>query len=619
MINETNFQLSGVDNSRRVDKRPRTIADCEKTSKFESGTKPKPASKKFQKVKYEIDRQNFTIAQLTREIETKTKREFPLPCLYALNGQLCNEKKKLEAMIKHSMSLQQSNGGVDHWDAIPLTTYEDCKGKTPKPPRTPSNISKISAFTDLEFCESLLSDNENINNDRFELQEELYRKDQSLHDLEDKVDILQCQLIKMCNNSKISIAPSNTNDITKSKMQSVIAKTEKLTTGIHQLESNLSELRVELDFVKNEKKIAFEIQEKCQETTPCNEVKTRDSQCPKTSDCNGDSHMEKKLKNLQCQYTNLQAELCRKEKECKETTDRMKKCLAECNDDKERAENEALKHRADELVTEITDYKVFIKELQEHVDMYREKFMKAQEKVEHQRYLLENLEMSNQDVESQINSELANIKAKFQEKLSELCPYPKKYEEARVELEESKIKIVDLENDLKSIMAALCKAKCELKTLKEQPNDSLEKKYKQLQCEVEILKKKSCSMKATKICLEEKLAAMKAELDELRKDSAKIITTTKCCAEKNRQILHQHINSLEVDLAQCRASAAMSLTEKEETIKKMKTELTGICSHFNDCQGQIKQLKNQVAYLTNQRHKTQNDGMHQSDNCYQNF
>ena len=224
--------------------------------------------------------------------------------------------------------------------------------------------------------------------------------------------------------------------------------------------------------------------------------------------------------------------------------------------------------------------------------------------------------MSNKDVETQINEEIKKIKEKFQDKLDELCPYPKKYEDARCELIESQEKIAGLEADLKSTLAALSKAMCELKTLRQQPDDSLEKKYKKLQCEVEMLKKKCCGIKATKECLEEKLTSMKNELEQLRKDSSKIITTTKCCAEKNRNILHQHINGLELDLAQCRASAALSLTEKEEVIKKMKNELASLCGHFNDCQGQIKQLKNQVTYLTNQRHNIHPEDLNKIDYCY---
>lgn len=203
--------------------------------------------------------------------------------------------------------------------------------------------------------------------------------------------------------------------------------------------------------------------------------------------------------------------------------------------------------------------------------------------------------------------------------MSELCPYPKKYEESKVETEEAKKKIANLEQDLKAVLAALAKSSDELKALKAKPDESLDSKYKKLQCEVEMLKKKYCGIKSTKECLEDKLTCMKKELEALRKDSCKILTTTKSCAEKNRDILHQHINCLEVDLAKCRASASISLAQKEETIKKMKDELSSLCCHFNDCQGQIKQLKNQVTYLTNQRHKIRPCDLDQIDFCHPDF
>lgn len=214
---------------------------------------------------------------------------------------------------------------------------------------------------------------------------------------------------------------------------------------------------------------------------------------------------------------------------------------------------------------------------------------------------------------------MCRIKEKFQQKLAELCPYPKKYDETRKECDEAKKKISSLEGDLETTIAALSKSQNELKALKQQPNESLENKYKKLQCEVEMLRAKHESIKATKECLEGKLTTMKSDLENLRKDSSKIITTTKCCAEKNRQILHQQINCLEVDLAQCRASAALSLNAKEELIKKMKQELSSLCGHFNDCQAQIRLLKNQLTYLTNQRHDIRPEDLNKIDCCYPEF
>lgn len=610
-------------------------------------TLKQPTSKQFQKFKYEIDHQSFVVKKIDAEIRLKTERGFPSPCLHNQRIQLSNETKKLNEMVKCAMEEQAKCRGKA-WDTIPLSNLSASRQQRLKPPKTPSGISKISAFTCLNLSDALLTDNETLESDRYKLQQELLCKDDTLQAMEEKLQKLQCQLLNILHDNKnlamktSASTPSSKSSVyeceSKSKLKSVIDNTDKLKCNIKQIESKLCELRHEMNSLRNERKVALEFKEtpSCvsfdTEPTFINDSQTR----PKTCPCDiGENLNASKLKHLQSQYGNLQTEYCRKEKECEEMAQRMKKFIDECGNDKERAENQALKARADEMVAELGDYKVFIKELQQQVDTYREKFMKgeislgpwafmnltdisnltAQEKVEHQRYMLESLEVTSSEVEARINSEVTRIKEKFQEKLAELCPYPQKYQEAKVELEDSKEKIDRLEKDLKTTLSVLCKSKSELKALKQQPDESLEKKYKKLQCEVEMMKAKYCGIKATKECLEEKLGSMKAEIESLRKDSAKIITTTKCCADKNRQILNQHINGLEIDLAQCRASAAMSVAEKEEIISKMKSELAALCGHFNDCQGQIKQLKNHVTYLTNQRHKIRPGDLFKIDLC----
>lgn len=246
-----------------------------------------------------------------------------------------------------------------------------------------------------------------------------------------------------------------------------------------------------------------------------------------------------------------------------------------------------------------------IQELQYQVSLYREKFLKAQERVEEQNIALKTMTTTNKKIEDQINSEILKIREKFQEKLSELCPYPKMYEESKLEVEESKEKIEMLQNDLKATINALCKTKCELETLKsQQPDESIKAKYDKLSCEMDNIKRKYCSLSETKKCLEEKLTLMRKELEKFRSESSKLITTTKCCADKNRQILHEQINCLEQRLAECQAKSSVSLAEKEEVIKKLRQELTMLCGHFSSCQEQIKSLKGQLEYLQDQRYKT---------------
>lgn len=373
-------------------------ADCGRLSTVDCGARPKTQiNKKFQKMKYKIDQQNFAMAKLKREIEMKAHRGFPSPCLRLLQSQYCSEQKKLNAMIEKATDEQARAGcSKDSWKPITLS-FDDipaCR-KSLKPPSTPSGISKVSAFSNLNFCESILSDNQSLDSERNELQEQLICKDEAFQELEDKIELLQSQMIKICHENqtmakKLEESQSRTSqpeyqkDV-KTKIQSVVSNADKLSCGIHQLESNLAELRNDLHQVKKEKKIAFNFEQELQATSCAEEKSNGDnaqnpcpSLRPKSCPCNPcDVQAAAKLKCFKSQYENLQIEYCRKEKESKETVERLKKCLDNCKGDKERAENEALKNRADELVAEISDYKIFIKELQEHVDMYRDKFMKG--------------------------------------------------------------------------------------------------------------------------------------------------------------------------------------------------------------------------------------------------
>lgn len=287
---------------------------------------------------------------------------------------MCNEEKKLKAMIQRAMEFQ-ARDGKDKWGPIKTNSETPC-GKYLKPPQTPSNLTGVSAFTDLDFAETFLNENDFLENDRYKLQEKLLSKDCELEQLQ-RNECLQCQILKINSANKImteNIAQSETHSSVsecesevRSKVYSVVSKSDELSTSMQLLEAQVCQLSHELQQVQKERKIAFDLKKKVSQSTNCR---------PKTSPCNdNDNQTTSKLKNLQSQYTNLQIEFCRKERQCKDMAEQMKKYNGDCNEDNERIVNEALKKRADTLVGEIEDYKVFINELQEQVDLYRNKFM----------------------------------------------------------------------------------------------------------------------------------------------------------------------------------------------------------------------------------------------------
>lgn len=544
--------------------------------------------------------QNYKINKMRQELEAKICHNFPQESIDQLNQEIDCERCKLEKMIDLAMIEQQSPSIADNdcvWGPISL----NCKEFT-KPPQTPSDISSVSGIADMEM---LMTENEELEDERFDLQEALLERDDSICDLHRRMSCLQQQVDKLSRTNHMiacqleeSQRTNEENERLKEQLEYCTKNANYLSSNLQKTESHMKELRSEINCIKKDKEFL-------------NEYGATSSQ----QNCTGDDSKNDKNKCLQDQYEQLLQEYCKKDKEHKEMTNRLKKCLKNNESELEKVENEALRKESEKLISEIEDYRILIKELQTQIDLYRDKFMKAQEKVETQKLRIDKLECSRNSIEYQVNEEIERIKEKFQEKLNELCPYPEKYAEARKELEKTKSRIVVLESNLKDITNELWKAKCELKNLKEQPNDSIVEKYEKLQIAMEEEQKKYCVLKKTKECLEEKLCSMKQELEDLRKDSAKIITTSKCTAEKNRQILHEQINCLEFELAQCRATASLSLSEKEELIKQLQQELNTLCGHFNGCQGQIMQLKDQIEYLTNQRYKESDKNL----DCYELF
>ncbi|KAG5674437.1 hypothetical protein PVAND_004408 [Polypedilum vanderplanki] len=539
--------------------------------------------KKFKRIKYEIDMQNYRINKLQRELKSKRIPEYKAK---EMEQVLKKEMFKLGEMIQTAMDEKRKNKEEDClWGPISLDNDHNI---LLNPPKTPSDLSKISGFDEYAYTEILLSDNEKLETDRYKLQECILQQEETNCCLQKQIALLEQQMEKLVKgNQKVAykmMGGDKTVDYDKLKkeLKHYTNVADTLSNNINRMENYLKGLRNELNDLKCVKSNSIIKQDFAQTSTS-----------DQTNACDA------KIKELQERYCSLLNEYCQKETEHSKTVDRLKKCFKDKdNSGHEQIETEFLRKESEKLISEIEDYKIMMNELQSQTDLYREKFLKAQEKVEKQKIQLKKLENSNLKIEQQVNEEIKKIKLKFEEKLAELCPFPQKYEESQKELEEAISKIQELEEKLRETSSALTKAKCELKELKERPVKSNKEKYEKLQEEVERLKRNENSLKKTKECLEEKLCSLKSELDVLRKDSAKIITTTKFCAEKNRKILHDQINCLEMELAQCRANSSLSLTEKEEKINDLKNELKLLCNNFNDCQDQIKQLKEQIINIT---------------------
>lgn len=104
-------------------------------------------SRKYLKMKYEIELQNFAIDKLNRELQAMTLKCCPEPETRPLKHRLGLEVSKLCRMIELSIKTQRQNP-KDKWGPIPISTIgEPMKISSPQ---RPSGISNISGFEDLE-------------------------------------------------------------------------------------------------------------------------------------------------------------------------------------------------------------------------------------------------------------------------------------------------------------------------------------------------------------------------------------------------------------------------------------------------------------------------------------
>lgn len=116
-------------------------------------------SSRYLKMKYEIEMQNYLIDKMHRELEAKMMNCRPEFELCQLQQKMDLEVVKLGKMIEFAICIQRLNP-EEKWGSIPISTVGQCKPmktrscprltKKLKLPQTPSGISLVSGFDELE-------------------------------------------------------------------------------------------------------------------------------------------------------------------------------------------------------------------------------------------------------------------------------------------------------------------------------------------------------------------------------------------------------------------------------------------------------------------------------------
>lgn len=267
-----------------------------------------------------------------------------------------------------------------------------------------------------------------------------------------------------------------------------------------------------------------------------------------------------------------------------------------CETSADESEIQLLRNRINEMNEEQVEFKCLMREQSLQLEEYRNKYLSAQQKVEEQCALLEKLNMNNKRIEKQINIEIKEIRAKFQEKLNDLLQFPRLLENEQIKLAEA----CKEKEELEAKLVIVCK---ELKHLKSKEQNTVEDCKPQLErCQQElcVTKKNLEEMKNQRDLFCEQLRKTMEDLDTLRAESAKIIARTKERAEQTKLQLQERIDCLEKQLAQCRATACLSVSDREAVIREMQGQLNTLSYSFDAAQKQIKTLRNHIAYISNE-------------------
>ncbi|KAH8271783.1 hypothetical protein KR044_005440, partial [Drosophila immigrans] len=308
-----------------------------------------------------------------------------------------------------------------------------------------------------------------------------------------------------------------------------------------------------------------------------------------------------KYEKMKENYTRLLTQYQRKDCQMKELEQRVKGFAGNCGpakgaSDADAAELNLLRARVNELKEEQLEFKCIMKEQSQQLEDYRNKYMLAQQKVEEQCVSLEKLNMNNKRIEQQINTEVKEIRSKFQEKLNELLHFPKLLENEQLKLAQ----VCKEKDDLQSKLVVVCKELKSCKIQLENPVADLSPQLAQCQLDLSQARSEIEELLRQRDLFCEQLKTTQDDLDTLRTESAKIIAGTKERAEMIKAQQQDHINRLEKELAQCRATASLSVNDREAVIREMQGQLNTLSYSFDAAQKQIKTLRNHIAYVSNE-------------------
>ncbi|XP_070504315.1 repetitive organellar protein-like isoform X1 [Chironomus tepperi] len=221
-----------------------------------NNSKCKTYCKKYNKMKYEIELQNYLIDKLNREIQTKISKNYPQTILMELNNHLEKEIMKLKEMIEFTIFEQFNNKDLG-WGAIPISSLTSNKISISQPscglPKSPcvSNVSTFSMLKDLnlskekEKCKIQIEFQQNRQKRMAKVLNEIQGLECKLSELKS----VQAQLLRRIGSQK-------TKDKKKLKKTKFVAETKsqmkQIKNVIDKTKEDIDKIHVGIHLIQNE-------------------------------------------------------------------------------------------------------------------------------------------------------------------------------------------------------------------------------------------------------------------------------------------------------------------------------------------------------------------------------
>lgn len=538
---------------------------------------PEDEQKRYNELMLKIQTQNRVVNEIKAEIQKRMAKCPRTRCEEREIGilKICMEQEnlKLQCFLKELICMQQEYP-KHKWPQIPLaTTYDDdCMPLNyqqhikPKPTSDSNLLSRFARNGDGsgdDSCQKLFQKNgKNSSSCDTEAPSEVASSRDQM------IECLQQQIAKLCQKRD-----KNT-DCNRRSKKSGGNEMNNLSRTLDQIQVEFQKLKVDVETVKRDR------------------AKSRRADFGAGARAGPKAEQE----DLRQKYCDLLEEFAKKDKEFVDMKKRMR-AFAEDRSGQEPndVETKLLREQIAEMMEEQDEYKVLICEQSKQIEDYREKYLRAQQLVEEQKCLLKRQDLDNKKIEAQVNAEMQRIKDQFEKKLQEYAQLPKLLENEQLKLS----KCCKEKQELETKLCIVCRELKSSKQTRAGPTGAVEcENCRLLEKELENCKMQNDTLNDANKRLIERNQQTTKELDCLRCESAKIIARLKERADSNQETLQKHINQLEQELAQCRATASLSIADREDVIKDMKAQLNCLSLSFDSAQKQIKTLKEHICCIS---------------------